>query len=148
MKEKQRSLNNNFTFQLQRSFLDNTGRFIICDIKTNDKLITLATIYAPKEDDPGFFERFHDHLRDFHCDDIIIGGDFNLVLDIDLDKKGGLAKTHSKAVKVIKDHMTELDLVDVWRLLNPDRRRYTWRRQMPEIHCRLDFFSCKSESYL
>ena len=24
--------NNNFTFQLQRSFLDNTGRFIICDI--------------------------------------------------------------------------------------------------------------------
>ena len=28
--------NNNFTFQLQRSFLDNTGRFIICDIKTNE----------------------------------------------------------------------------------------------------------------
>ena len=79
-------------------------------------------------------------MGDFHCDDIIIGGDFNSVLDIDLDKKGGLAKTHSKAVKVIKDHMTELDLVDVWRLLNPDRRRYTWRRQMPEIHCRLDFF--------
>ena len=43
----------------------------------------------------GFFERFHDHLRDFQCDDIIIGGDFNLVLDIDIDKKGGLAKTHT-----------------------------------------------------
>ena len=36
--------------------------------------------------------------------------------------------------------MAELDLVDVWRLLNPDGRRYTWRRQKPEIHCRLDFF--------
>ena len=47
--------NSNFTFQLQRSFLDNTGRFIICDIKTNEKLITLATIYTPNEDDPGFF---------------------------------------------------------------------------------------------
>ena len=93
---------NNFTFQLQRSFfLDNTGRFIICDIKTNEKLIALATIYAPNEDDPGFFGRFHDHLRDFQCDDIIIGGDFNLVLDIAIDKKGGLAKTHTKAVKVI-----------------------------------------------
>ena len=74
-----------------------------------------------------------------NIDDIIIGGDFNLVLDIDLDKKGGLAKTHTKAVKVIKDHMAELDLVDVWRLLNPDGRRYSWRRQKPEIHCRLDF---------
>ena len=107
--------NNNFTFQLQRSFLDNTGRFIICDIKTNEKLITLATIYAPNEDDPGFFERFHDHLRDFQWDDIIIGSDFTLVLDIDIDKRGSLAKTHTKAVKVIKGNLAELDLVDVWR---------------------------------
>ena len=28
-------------------FLDNTGRFITCDIKINERLITLATIYAP-----------------------------------------------------------------------------------------------------
>ena len=75
--------NNNFTFQLQRSFLENTGRFIIYDIRTNEKVITLATIYAPNKDDPGFFERSHDHLRDFHCDNIIIRGDFNLVCDID-----------------------------------------------------------------
>ena len=61
-------------------------------------------------------------------------------MDIDIDKKDSLAKTHTKAVKVIKDHMAELDLVDVWWLLNPDGRRYTWRRQKPEIHCRLDFF--------
>ena len=134
-------LQQHFTFQLQRpGFLDNTGRFIICDIKTNEKLTTLATIYAPNEDDPGIFERFHDHLRDFQCDDIIIGGDFNLVLDIDIDKKGGLAKTRTKAVNVIKYHMAELDLVDVWRVLNPDgRSRCTWRHQKPEIHCRLDF---------
>ena len=79
--------NNNFSFQLQRSFLDNRARFIICDIKTNEKLITLATLYAPNEDDPGFFERLHDHLRDFLCDDIIIGGDFNLVVDMGIDKK-------------------------------------------------------------
>ena len=57
-----------------------------------------------------------------------------------MDKKGGLAKTHNKAVKVIKDYMTELDLVDAWRLINPDGCRYTTRRQKPEIHCRLDFF--------
>ena len=64
--------NNDFTFQLQRSFLDNAGWFIICDIKTNEKLITLATIYAPNEDDPGFFwkiprspQRFS--VRWHHC---------------------------------------------------------------------------------
>ena len=32
------------------------------------------------------------------------------------------------------------DLVDVWRIVNPDSRRYTWRRKKSEIHCQLDFF--------
>ena len=62
--------NNNFPFQLQRSYSDPKGRFIICHIKKNGRLFTLATIY------------------------------FNLVLNPEKDKKGGLAKTHTKAVNV------------------------------------------------
>ena len=41
----------------------------------------------PNDDEPSFFLNFFDHLRDFQCDEIIIGGDFNLVLDLDIDKK-------------------------------------------------------------
>ena len=120
--------------------MDPKGRFIICDIKTNEKFFTLATIYAPNDDDPAFFEIFSSHLQDFHCDDIILGGDFNLVLNLEKDKKGGLAKTHTKAVNVINEYATKFDLVDAWRVSNPDILRYTWRRRKPEIHCRLDFF--------
>ncbi|CAH3016349.1 unnamed protein product, partial [Porites evermanni] len=57
---------------------DPQGRFIICDIKTNEKCFTLGNIYAPNEDNPTFFLDFFDHLADFKCDDIIIGGDYNL----------------------------------------------------------------------
>ena len=57
------------------------GRFIICDIKVNEKPLTLANIYAPNEDNPSFFQNFLDHLVDFKCEDIIIGGEFNLVMD-------------------------------------------------------------------
>ena len=32
-----------------------------------------------------------------------------------------------------------LDLVYIWRIFNPDARRFTWRRTRPDIHCRLDF---------
>ena len=133
--------NNNFAFQLQRSYSDPKGRFIICDIKTNERLFTLATIYAPNDDDPAFLESFYSHLRDFHCDDddMVLGGDFNLVLNLEKDKKGGLAKTHTKAVNVINDHVTKFDLVDAWRVSNSDIK-YTWRRRRPEIYCRLDFF--------
>ncbi|CAH3030879.1 unnamed protein product, partial [Porites evermanni] len=33
-----------------------------------------------------------------------------------------------------------LDLIDAWRVLNPDSSKFTWRQRKPEIHCRLDFF--------
>ena len=41
------------------------------------------------------------HLADFKCDEIITGGDFNFVLDVEKDKKGGLARTHKKSLEVI-----------------------------------------------
>ena len=70
--------NNNFDFQIEKTYTDPQGRFIICDIKTNEKCFTLGNIYAPNEDNPTFFLDFFDHLADFKCDDIIIGGDYNL----------------------------------------------------------------------
>ena len=124
----------------EKIFSDPNGRFIICDIETEQKCVTLATLYAPNVDDPRFFELFFDHLYDFECDEIIIGGDFNLVLNIDMDKKGGLARTHLKSQEMVKDRAAQLDLVDAWRTINPDSRKYTWRRRKPEILCRLDFF--------
>ena len=79
-----------------RLYSDKNGRFIIYDIETEGKCVTLATLYAPNEDEPSFFQHFFDHLSDFKWDDLKIGGDFNLILHLDKDKKGGcmLQNTH------------------------------------------------------
>ena len=100
----------------------------------------MAKIYAPNEDDPNFFQVFCDHLSNFKCKEIIIGEDFNLVLDVEKDKRGGLARTHKNALQVIRDFSENLGLIDIWRLFNPEARRYTWRQNQLVIHCRLDFF--------
>ena len=68
-------------------------RFLIFDLTTNDVNMTLANIYAPNEDNPAFFEDLFYRLSDLNCDDIVIGGDFNLVFDLEKDKKGGFGKT-------------------------------------------------------
>ena len=47
--------NENFSFQLLKVYTDPKGWFIICDLITNGKHITLANVYAPNEDDPNFF---------------------------------------------------------------------------------------------
>ena len=93
--------NNNFTFQISKTYFDPEGRFIICDVTVNGKQLTLTNIYAPNNDDSNFFTSVFSHLADFKCDEIIIGGDFNLVLDVEKDKKGGLARTHKKSLEVI-----------------------------------------------
>ena len=51
--------------------------------------MTLVNIYAPNNDDPFFFENVFNHLLTFECEETILGGDFNLVLDVQKDKKGG-----------------------------------------------------------
>ena len=71
-------------------------------------------------------------------------GDFNFVLDISMDKKGGNPVTHSKSLEQVKRILAELDLTDIWRDLNPDVHRVTWRRRNPDIQCRLDFFLISS----
>ena len=41
--------NNNFVFQLLKTFSDPNGRFVITDIKTESRILTLVNIYAPTE---------------------------------------------------------------------------------------------------
>ena len=133
--------NNNITFQISRTYCDPEGCFIICDKTTKGKQLTLVNLYAPNDDDPNFFTSVSEHLADFQCDEVIIGGDYNLVLNVEKDKKGGLAKTHKKSLEVLNKFSEELDVVDVWRVQNPESQRFTWRQiRNWEINCRLDFF--------
>ena len=57
----------------------------VCAIKAEEKSQRLGRIYALNEGNPLFFWNFFVCLSDFECKDIIIGGDFNLVMDIEKD---------------------------------------------------------------
>ena len=132
--------NNNFSFEIVKQFSDPEGRFIFCDIKIDSKIVTLLNIYAPNNDDPTFFENIYEHLNSFECEEIVYGGNFNLVLDLDMDKEGGNKTTHKNALKVLNTIQENLDLIDIWRAQHPQLKRFTWRRKKPNIQCRLDFF--------
>lgn len=41
----------------------------------------VVNVYTPNEDDPNFFKTLAEHTEDFQKDKIIIGGNFNPVLD-------------------------------------------------------------------
>ena len=56
----------------------------------------------------------------------IIGGDFNTVLEPDVDRIGGISITHAKSRETIKTAMDSSDLNDIWRLLNNNTMQFTW----------------------
>ena len=93
--------NNIFFFHILKTISGPKSRFIIVDIKTESKTLTLVNIYAPNNDDLFFFENVFNHLLTFECEETILGGDFNrfnLVLDVQKDKKGGNPVTHEKSL--------------------------------------------------
>ena len=103
-------------------------------------ILTICNIYTPNKDDPIFFQNIREQMIMFRCEEIILGGDFNHVMDVTKEKNDGKLTTHRNFLKVIQNIRDNLDLTDTWRDLNPEGRRYTWRQNKPEIHCRLDFF--------
>ena len=59
--------NDNFNFQILKSFSDPQGRFVMVDIKLESKILTLVNIYVPNEDKPTFFQNVLNQLLCFDC---------------------------------------------------------------------------------
>uniref|UniRef100_H3AK97 Endonuclease/exonuclease/phosphatase domain-containing protein n=1 Tax=Latimeria chalumnae TaxID=7897 RepID=H3AK97_LATCH len=64
-----------------------------------------------------------------------IGGDFNEVMELQLDRSIK-AKMHPSGTNLI----TELNLVDIWRLLNPTVRDYFFFSRRHNSNSRIDYF--------
>ena len=93
-----------------------------------------------------FFQEIQTELDnlDIEADcDIIIGGDFNVILDSEFDGLGGKPKLRD-SVKIIEQIRLSFDLTDIWRVRNPDERRFSWRQKNPVIQRRLDFWLISS----
>ena len=118
-----------------------TGRFQSIDVIINEKEMNIINIYGPNTDDFEFYKKVEDYLLKHNENNFIIGGDFNTVINIDIDKKNGRNDTHKKCRNIINSIIETNNLIDIWRLLNPNKMQYTWHSNTtPIIFSRLDFF--------
>lgn len=60
-------------------------------------------------------------------------------MDSALDCSGG-NPVLKESVKFLEDIMMENDLVDIWRIRNPDSKKFTWKQKSPIIQRRLDYW--------
>lgn len=82
-------------------------------------------MYAPNFDDPTFFTKIFNLLSDFTDSHVIVGGDFNCVLDNVLDRSAQISQLPSASI-VLNSLMSSMNLVDIWRLIHPTGRDYSF----------------------
>ena len=112
---------------------------IILDLTIEENNVTLINIYGPNVDSPLFYEIVRDAFLEFDNEYYILCGDLNLALNPNIDTYNYLHVNNPNARDKIFEIMEDLQLVDYYRILHPEKRVYTWRKKTPLKQGRLDY---------
>ena len=125
----------NITFQT-----DYEGRIVICDLTFEDQPLRIICLYAPTDGSEriAFFPTLDRYLVTRRH--VILGGDLNCLLNLDLDKRGGNSNLGGTGAPELRQLLHKFHLVDAWRVQHPLVRAYTWHNKANTIECRLDKF--------
>ena len=137
-------LRKDLDFEDESCLCDPAGRFIILNATVQGVKYIFANIYAPNKvrDQCTYFKDLQERLDGIISSPeqkVVIGGDFNVTFDSNLDCLGG-SPAQKESVKVLEEICFDMDLVDIWRIRNPDGKLFTWKETRPLIQRRLDFW--------
>ena len=115
------------------------GRKLIIRVEIDSVVFAIMCLYAPNVDNPNFFVDAFNEILKLECDQYVIGGDYNLVLNSELDSYN-LKTNHVKSAQMIQDFMQNEGFCNVYRTLHNDDKRFTYFRKNPLVGARLDMF--------
>ena len=124
---------------------DDEGRMICIHAAIDGVKINICNVYAPNRDDSNFFHMVNKTLGELDDAQTVIGGDFNQVQDAHLDRTT-YHKTVPKDRLAIQLMMKDHGLVDIWRLVNPREKEYTFFSHVHKSHSRIDYFLVSRKS--
>ena len=114
--------------------------FILVEVKINNTTFVMGNVYAPVNDEPKFFDFLFSAITKFPNNDLILAGDWNLVLNNQLDKDGKHPHANKNSKERLKSYMKFFNLNDVFRNFFPSKKVFTRIQLQPYTATRLDFF--------
>ena len=131
------------------SIKDPNGRYVLVYCSIGGSKFLLINSYAPnlEEEQIVFFRNLYDSFLSLDVDVntyIIWGGDFNCHLDKE-DADGGAYRLKIKSINIINTIIEDLELTEIWRVRNPNVKRFTWRTKSPLLQRRLDYYLISSQ---
>ncbi len=127
---------------------DHCGAYVVLKCKLDGQLYTLISVYN-HQTDTTTLDNLSRYLQSMTTGILVIGGDFNTVLNRFIDKKWNTNnmtknRTHNKLLSFVENFMKSLQLVDVWRRKNPKNHDYTYYIKDNPVS-RLDYFFVPEE---
>ena len=110
--------NNNFEYKLHTVQSEDDRNKLIVEISIQEKTFSLINIYGPNRDTPEFYESINRLIHENESN-VILAGDFNLVLNLDIDCFEYVNVNNPKAVLSMIDQNS---LIDVFRELHFDKK--------------------------
>ena len=131
---------NKFEYKILRFQTDFDGRVIVVDIKCEIGEIRLVSVYCPNDisERKQFLSSIDRYIHSSKS--LIIGGDWNCVEIIKLDKFGGNPNNGSEGSEIIKNFKRAYNLIDSFRFQHPNKKIYTWVNDTRGIKTRIDRF--------
>lgn len=134
----------NIPFIHSQTISDQRGRYVIVRGELNSIPLTLVNLYGPNFDDPIFFLNLFNIIPDLSDSNVIIGGDFNCVLDSILDRQRPQISSY-KSSGTLNNLMHSYNLVDIWRLLYPTKKDFSYFSTVHKSYSRIDLFLLDSK---
>ena len=135
-----------FDVEVHQVLSDDNGRIVIVHATIFKEELVLVNAYFPTKDNQKdqvkTLKTLTDMLTDFDGKSLIIGGDFNIALDLDLDKHGGRKdKSESKLFRLeLTSFIGAYELQDILRVKNSNKHLFTWHSKHLKVSTRLDYF--------
>ena len=130
-------------FNIMKEFTDQNGRYIVLQVDIQGNPYVLINYYVPnlETQQVSVLDKLTKVLSNLELKEntnLILGGDFNLILNLNLDADGGNPTLKSNSMKSLNILTAENDLVDIWIIRNPESNCYTWRKTTLMMQRRLD----------
>ena len=122
-------------------FGDKNGNLLSILVEYENKRILLEGIYGPNGDSPTFYENeVFEKIVSWNPHHSIFVGDWNLVLDQNLDTINYQTTNNPLARLELLKKMSEHNLIDIFRELHPATKKCSWKQWGTNKFARLDFF--------
>ena len=120
---------------------------MVTEIIIDDSVFVLANIYNANTEPElrhtlNDLINIHETFEDIKKKIVVLGGDFNVILDFSLDLDCATPVIKRKKISKLMQIKENLDLCDIWRIRSYKRKRFTFRQQRSTgfVQKRLDYF--------